>query len=196
MKKIKTAILISGRGSNMQSLIEACKNGDSRAEIALVISNKKDAKGLEFAASQGIPTKFIDHKNFASRAEFDAKVSEEIEKSGCEIICLAGFMRLLSQEFTQKWHNRAINIHPSLLPDFKGADAVGDALKAGAKISGCTVHFVSFEMDSGPIIEQAKVEILSSDTKETLAARILIEEHKIYPKALEKVCEMVLRGEI
>lgn len=188
MTKIKTAVLISGRGSNMQNLIEACKNPDFLAEIVLVISNKKDAKGLEIAENEGIATKFIDHKDFTSRVEFDREISKEIEKAGCQIVCLAGFMRLLSEEFCQKWHDKAINIHPSLLPEFKGADAVGDALKAGAKKTGCTVHYVRHEMDCGPIIEQAAVDVLPSDTKETLAARILEQEHRIYPLALEKVC--------
>jgi phosphoribosylglycinamide formyltransferase-1 len=188
MKKIKTAILISGRGSNMQNLIKACKNPEFPAEITLVISNKKDAKGLEIAANEGIATKFIDHKKFNSRKDFDLEMSKEIENAGCEIICLAGFMRLLSAEFCQKWHDKAINIHPSLLPEFKGADAVGDALKAGAKKTGCTVHYVRHEMDSGPIIEQAAVDVFPTDDKEILAARILEQEHRIYPLALAKIC--------
>jgi phosphoribosylglycinamide formyltransferase 1 len=192
MAKIKVAILISGRGSNMKVLIDACKNQDFPAEIALVISNKKDAKGLEIAASSGIATEFIDHKKFASRQEFDAAMSEKIEEYGCKIVCLAGFMRLLSEQFVQKWYDRSMNIHPSLLPDFKGADAVGDAIKAGAKVSGCTVHLLRSEMDTGPILEQASVEVLQNDTKESLAARILQKEHEIYPKALKKLCEMII----
>ncbi len=192
MKKIKTAILISGRGSNMENLIKACKDDNFPAEIALVISNKKDAKGLEIAALNGIATKFIDHKNFSSRAEFDAQMSLEIEKHNCQIVCLAGFMRLLSSEFVEKWYNRAINIHPSYLPHFKGADAVGDAIKAGANFSGCTVHLLRSEMDEGPILVQAKVAIEPSDTKESLAAKILKKEHEIYPQALKKLCEMVV----
>lgn len=196
MKKIKTAILISGRGSNMESLIKHCKNNDSLAEIALVISNKKDAKGLETAKKEGIATKFIDHKKFDSRADFDREITKEIKKNGCEIVCLAGFMRLLSKEFTEDWHDRAINIHPSLLPEFKGADAVGDAIKAGAKISGCTTHFVRHEMDSGPIILQESVKIDKNDTKESLAAKILQKEHEIYPKSLEILCKMIKNGEI
>ena len=193
IKKTKIAILISGRGSNMQALIKACEDPKFPAEIALVLSNKIDALGLEFAGSCGIETVAINHKDFSDtpnpREAFDKKVSEEIEKRGCEIICLAGFMRLLSPWFVNRWFNRAINIHPSLLPDFKGADAVGDAIKAKAEISGCTVHFVREEMDSGPIISQAEVKVLPNDTKENLAARILQQEHKIYPAALKKVCE-------
>lgn len=196
-KKIKVAVLISGRGSNMQAILRACENPDFPAEVVLVLSNKLDAEGLKFAREKGIKTTIVSHKDFASheiskeqaRENFDKKVSEEIEKSGAEIICLAGFMRLLSSWFVQRWLDRLINIHPSLLPEFKGADAVGDAIKAGAKKSGCTVHFVREEMDSGPIILQAEVVVAASDTKEILAAKILAEEHRIYPAALRIVCE-------
>ncbi len=192
-KKTKIAILISGRGSNMQALVQACADLNFPAEVVLVLSNKIDAVGLSFAREKKIPTAFVDHKNFAAeknpREEFDKKMSAEIEKSGAEIICLAGFMRLLSPWFVQRWFDRLINIHPSLLPEFKGADAVGDAIKAGAKKSGCTAHFVREEMDSGPIILQAEVEILASDNKEILAAKILKEEHRLYPEALKIVCE-------
>lgn len=196
-QKTKVAILISGRGSNMQALVRACEAHDFPAEVVLVLSNKSDAAGLDFARDNGINTAVVSHKDFAdpsiskdlARENFDKKVSEEIEKSGAEIICLAGFMRLLSGWFVKRWFDRLINIHPSLLPDFKGADAVGDAIKAGAKISGCTVHFVREEMDSGPIILQAKVNVVEDDTKETLAAKILKEEHRIYPQALRKILE-------
>lgn len=196
MKKIKTAILISGRGSNMKSLIKACEDEKFPAEISLVISNKQDALGLKFAQEQNIATKFIDHRAFSSRKEFDEKISQEIEKHNCEIVCLAGFMRLLSKEFTLKWHNRAINIHPSLLPDFKGANAVRDALAAKATKSGCTTHLVRHEMDSGPIIMQAQVDIFADDNEETLAQKILEQEHKIYPQSLKKLCEMIKNNEI
>jgi len=188
-KKVKVAILISGRGSNMKALVKACEDVEFPAEIVLVLSNKIGAAGLEFAREKKILTAVIDHKNFATREEFDQKISEEITKSGAEVICLAGFMRLLSAEFVEQWHGRLINIHPSLLPEFKGADAVGDAIKAGALISGCTVHLVSEEMDSGLIIWQASVPVLEGDSKETLAARILEEEHLIYPEALKIICE-------
>ncbi len=191
MQKTKVAILISGRGSNMQALIRACEDKNFPAQIAVVISNKQDAAGLEFAKAQGIETIFVDHKKFASRDEFDKALSAEIEKRNCEIVCLAGFMRLLSSGFVQKWEGRAINIHPSLLPDFKGADAVGDAIKAGAKKSGCTVHFVVEEMDAGPIILQAAVDVAANDDKASLAAKILQKEHEIYPKALEIVCKKI-----
>jgi phosphoribosylglycinamide formyltransferase-1 len=187
MIKKKIAILISGRGSNMQALVNACKNPDFPAEVILVLSNKLDALGLEFAAKEDIKTAVINHKDFSSRQDFDIKMSEAIEKSGADIICLAGFMRLLSPWFINRWPNRIINIHPSLLPEFKGGDAVGDAIKARAKVSGCTVHFVNEEMDSGKIIMQARVAVSDKDNKETLAAKILKEEHRIYPEALRIV---------
>lgn len=196
-KKIKVAVLISGRGSNMQALVKACEDPNFPAEVVLVLSNKIDAEGLKFAAEKGIKTAFVNHKDFTnsssnSRENFDKKVSEEIEKSGAEFVCLAGFMRLLSGWFVEHWFDRLINIHPSLLPDFKGADAVGDAIKAGVKKSGCTVHFVREEMDSGPIILQAEVDVDALDTKETLAAKILKEEHRIYPQALKLICEKLV----
>jgi len=190
-KKVKVAILISGRGSNMKALVKACEDVEFPAEIVLVLSNKIDAAGLEFAREKKIPTAVINHKNFSTREEFDKKMSEEIEKFGAKVICLAGFMRLLSLEFVEQWFGRLINIHPSLLPEFKGANAVGDAIKAGAQISGCTVHLVSEEMDSGPIICQSSVPVLEGDSKETLAARILEEEHRIYPEALKVICENI-----
>ena len=164
-KKTKVAILISGRGSNMQALVAACEKKDFPAEIVLVFSNKNSAVGLEFAREKKIATAVLNHKDFSSREEFDRKMSEEIEKSGAEIVCLAGFMRLLSPWFVNRWFDKIINIHPSLLPEFKGADAVGDALKARAQKSGCTVHFVREEMDCGPIILQAEVPIFPSDDK-------------------------------
>ena len=187
-KKTKVAILISGRGSNMQAIIKACESSDFPAQVVLVLSNKIDAEGLKFAESKSIKTAFVNHREFTSREDFDKKVSAEIEKSGAELVCLAGFMRLLSGWFVERWFDKLINIHPSLLPEFKGADAVGDAIKAGAKKSGCTVHFVREEMDSGPIILQAEVEVLANDNKETLAAKILKEEHRVYPEALKVVC--------
>jgi phosphoribosylglycinamide formyltransferase-1 len=187
VKKTKIAILISGRGSNMQALVQACENSDFPAEVALVLSNKSDALGLKFAQEKGIKTAVINHQEFLSREEFDKKMNAEIEKSGAEFICLAGFMRLLSRWFVERWFDRIINIHPSLLPEFKGHDAVGDAIKAGAKISGCTVHFVRTEMDEGPIIKQARVVVAPDDDKESLAMKILKEEHRIYPEALREV---------
>lgn len=193
VNKVKVAVLISGRGSNMKALVESCKDPDFPAQIVLVLANKADAAGLDYAKEQGIATAVVNHKEFVGqdnpRESFDKKVSEKIEESEAQFVCLAGFMRLLSGWFVNRWFDRLINIHPSLLPEFKGADAVGDAIKAGVKVSGCTVHFVREEMDSGPIIKQAQVEVDENDTKETLAAKILVQEHKIYPLALQEVCE-------
>ncbi len=189
MQKLKVAVLISGRGSNMKALIEACENPQFPAEIILVLSNKENAAGLDFAKKKSIKTCVINHKNFSSRQEFDEKMHEELEKTGVEIICLAGFMRLLSPWFVEKWSERLINIHPSLLPEFKGANAVEDAINAGAKKSGCSVHYVTEQMDEGPIIAQSVVDVLPSDDKESLAAKILQKEHLIYPIALKAVCE-------
>ena len=196
LKKVKVAILISGRGSNMQKLIEACEDPNFPAEIIVVGSNNQNALGLEYAKSKSIKTFVLDHKNFSnyqnSREEFDKALHQEISKHNVEIICLAGFMRLLSKWFVDKWHNKIINIHPSLLPDFKGANAVEDALKAGAKISGCTTHFVSLEMDAGPIIMQSQVLIDKNDDKDILSQKILAKEHEIYPLTLKKVCTKIL----
>ena len=197
-QKIKVAILISGRGSNMQKLIEACENPNFPAEIIVIGANKSDALGLEYAKSKSIKTFVIEHKNFAKfenpREEFDKALHQEIIKYDVEIICLAGCMRLLSKGFVDKWHNKIINIHPSLLPDFKGANAVEDALKSGVKISGCTTHFVSVEMDAGPIIMQAQVPVSQDDNIETLSQKILIKEHEIYPLTLKKICNKILEN--
>jgi len=173
----------------MKALVKACENEDFPAEIVMVLANKADALGLEFAHQNNIKTAIINHRDFSSRQEFDAAMTAELEKCEAEIICLAGFMRLLSSQFVDHWLGRLINIHPSLLPEFKGANAVGDAIKAGATKSGCTVHYVSAEMDEGPAIIQAEVEVSTNDNEETLAAKILKEEHKIYPLALKAVCE-------
>jgi phosphoribosylglycinamide formyltransferase-1 len=187
MAKLKLAVLISGRGSNLQALIDACADSEFPAEIALVLSNKPTAYGLTRAAEAGIPVQSIDHKTFGSRQEFDAQMTKVMTEAGAELVCLAGFMRLLSDDFCTYWHNRMINIHPSLLPSFKGLDVHQAALDAGVKFSGCTVHYVRPEMDSGPIIAQAVVPILADDTADALASRILIEEHKIYPEAVRLI---------
>jgi phosphoribosylglycinamide formyltransferase-1 len=195
-RKIRVAILISSRGSNMQKLIEACQKPDFPAEIIVVGSNNSNALGLEYAKSKSINTFIIESKNFTkfenSREEFDKALDHEILKYDVEIICLAGFMRILSEWFVDKWHNKIINIHPSLLPDFKGAHAVKDALNAQVKISGCTTHFVSHEMDAGPIIMQSQVQVNDDDNLETLSQKILIKEHEIYPLTLEKICNKIL----
>lgn len=188
MKK-RVAILISGRGSNMRALIEAAAAKDYPAEIALVISNAADAGGLDFARKHDVPTKVIEHGKFPSREIFDNAIDVALNEANIEIVCLAGFMRLLSPRFTEKWRGRMINIHPSLLPAFKGLHTHRRALEARAKEHGATVHFVVPELDSGPIILQAKVPVQAGDTEETLGARVLAEEHRIYPQALRLVAE-------
>ena len=188
VRKIKIAVLISGRGSNLKALIKATQENDFPAEISLVISNKKEAKGLEIAKEHNIKTAIIDHKLFSDRKSFDQEIDKIINENNCQIICLAGFMRILSGEFTQKWHGKMINIHPSLLPEFKGGNAVKDAINAKAEYSGCTVHYVTTEVDSGEIILQEKVIIDENDNIDSLAAKILEKEHKIYPQALKIVC--------
>lgn len=184
---MKIAVLISGGGTNLQALIDACKDPAFPAEIAIVISNKADAFGLERAKKAGIPTAVVNHKNFDGREAFDAELDKVIRASGADFVCLAGFLRILTDGFVNGWRDKMINIHPSLLPSFKGLHVQQAAIDAGVKFSGCTVHFVVPEMDAGPIIVQAVVPIHQNDTEDTLAARILEQEHKIYPLAL-KLC--------
>jgi phosphoribosylglycinamide formyltransferase-1 len=186
MKK-RVAILISGRGSNMMALVEAARAPDYPAEMALVISNRPDAPGLQRAQSAGIEALAIDHKAYASREAFDAAVEVALADKGIDLVCHAGFMRIQSSAFAARWLGRQINIHPSLLPSFKGLHPHQQALDAGVRISGCTVHFVTPELDSGPIIAQASVPVLAGDTPETLAERILVAEHRLYPFALRLV---------
>jgi phosphoribosylglycinamide formyltransferase-1 len=188
MKK-RVAILISGRGSNMRALIEAAAQTDYPAEIALVISNVADAGGLDFARKHNVQAKIIEHGRFPSREIFDNAIDVALHEANIDIVCLAGFMRLLSPRFTEKWRGRMINIHPSLLPAFKGLHTHRRALEAHVEEHGATVHFVVPELDSGPIILQAKVPVQADDTEETLGARVLAEEHKIYPQALRLVAE-------
>ncbi|MBV8743949.1 MAG: phosphoribosylglycinamide formyltransferase [Xanthobacteraceae bacterium] len=186
----RTAILISGRGSNMIALIEAARDPAYPAEIALVVSNDPDAPGLTRAREAGITTAAIDHRPFGKdRAGFEAALQSVLDAHSIELVCLAGFMRLLTAEFVAKWQGRMINIHPALLPAFKGLDTHARAIAAGAKTHGATVHFVIPEMDSGPIIAQAAVPVLAGDTPEALAARVIVVEHKIYPAALRAVAE-------
>jgi phosphoribosylglycinamide formyltransferase-1 len=198
MKKLKVAVLISGSGTNLQALIDACAVVDYPAEIVLVLSNKDTAYGLERAKNAGIPTKIISHKDYKSREEFDKSMDAAIIASGAEFVCMAGFMRLLSEWFVDRWHNKLINIHPSLLPSFKGIDGQKQALEAGVKLAGCTVHFVRKEMDAGPIIVQTAVAVSSDDTVESLSAKILEKEHESYPHALKLVASgrAVVVGEI
>lgn len=183
----RVAILISGRGSNMTALIEAAKAADYPAEIVGVFSNRADAPGLAYAQAAGIPTAVRSHRDFTSREEFDAEIQAILEDWDADLVCLAGFMRIFSTGFAAKWTGRMLNIHPSLLPLFKGLKPQQQALDAGVTESGCTVHWVIPELDDGPTILQRKVPILPGDTEETLAARILAEEHKAYPEALRLV---------
>ena len=186
---MKIAVLISGRGSNLQALIDAKSKPGWPAAIVLVISNQPGAEGLERAEQAGIPTAVINHRDFDGREPFDQAMTKAIEDAGTELVCLAGFMRLLSDAFVEHWRDRLINVHPSLLPAFKGLDVHQRVLDAGEEASGCTVHFVRPEMDTGPIIVQARVPVLDGDDADTLAARVLVEEHKIYPQAVRLIAE-------
>lgn len=183
----KTAILISGRGTNMAALIEAARAPDYPAEIACVISNRPSAPGLAIAREAGIATFGLNHKDYATRENFDQAMQELLVAQGVEYIACAGFMRVMSDDFVNNWAGRMLNIHPSLLPLFKGVDPHERALEAGMRVSGCTVHFITPELDAGPIIAQAVVPVLPGDTAETLAARVLTAEHRLYPRALALV---------
>jgi len=190
MSRKRVAVLISGRGSNMAALIEAAKDKTFPAEIVLVTSNRPDAGGLATARTAGIATEIVDHKVFGKdRPAFERALQAVLAKHRIDLICLAGFMRLLSAEFVSQWQDRLINIHPALLPSFKGLDTHKRALEAGAKIHGATVHFVVAEMDSGPIIAQGAVAVRDDDTEKTLGQRVLAVEHRIYPLALKLVAE-------
>jgi phosphoribosylglycinamide formyltransferase-1 len=183
------AVLISGRGSNLQSLIDAAKAPDYPAQIALVVSNKESAAGLDVARRAGIPARVIPHGNFESREAFDRAIDAALRDAKINLVAEAGFMRIHSDWFAKTWEGKALNIHPSLLPLFPGIRVHQQALDAGVTESGCTVHFIVAELDSGPTIAQAAVPVLPGDTAETLAARILVEEHKLYPAALKLVAE-------
>jgi phosphoribosylglycinamide formyltransferase-1 len=185
--KKRIAILISGRGSNMMSLVEAMRAPGYPAEAVVVISNRPDAPGLAWAKQAGIPTLSLDHKLYENREHFESQLDGVLNASRVDLVCLAGFMRLMTAQFVEKWRNRMINIHPSLLPDFKGLHTHERALRAGVGEAGCTVHFVRPEMDEGPIIAQSRVPVLATDNAEILAARVLAAEHKLYPYALKLV---------
>ncbi len=189
MIRKKTAVLISGKGSNLQALIEASRAPDYPAEITLVISNRKDAEGLKHAEKAGIATQIIPHQDYPGRESFELALQQALASARIELICLAGFMRILGADFVRLWPGRMINIHPSLLPEFKGLNTHARAIEAGVREAGCTVHFVVPELDSGPTILQARVPVLPDDTAATLAARVLAEEHKLYPAALKRVAE-------
>ncbi len=189
MARLKTAVLISGRGSNLQALIDACAKPDFPAEIALAISNVPGAPGLERAVGAGIPTKTIDHKAFASRGPFEDAIDAALSAARVELVCLAGFLRVLTAPFVMRWDGKLINIHPSLLPKYPGLDTHARAIAAGDKFAGCTVHYVVPEVDAGPIIVQAAVPIRPDDTADSLAARVLNAEHRCYPLALQLIAD-------
>ena len=188
-QRTKIGVLISGRGSNLQALIEAAAQPDYPAEIALVIANVPEAAGLERAEAAGIPTQVIDHRLFASRVGFEAALTDALSGAGCELVCLAGFMRVLTGDFVARWEDRVINIHPSLLPAFPGLNTHAEALAAGVRITGATVHFVREQVDQGPIIGQAAVPVLDDDDADSLAARVLAAEHTLYPHCLRLVAD-------
>ena len=190
MAGLRVGVLVSGRGSNLQALIDACAASDFPAEIALVLSNRPDAFALERAAGAGLPTAVVDHRDFpGNKGAFEEAMDAALRGAGVELVCLAGFMRLLSPWFVERWYDRMINIHPSLLPSFKGLDTHQRALDAGVRFHGCTVHYVRLEMDEGPIVAQAAVPVLPDDDAQRLAARVLEAEHRIYPLALRLIAE-------
>lgn len=184
MTKTRVAALISGRGSNMMALVEAADATDYPAEISLVLSNKADASGLDYAKNKGLATAFVDHKGFPDREAFDKALDETLRAHQIEFVCLAGFMRLLTPWFVTRWQDKLINIHPALLPSYKGLDTHARALADGVALHGCTVHYVRAEMDEGPILGQAAVPVLPDDTEADLARRVLVQEHRLYPAAL------------
>jgi phosphoribosylglycinamide formyltransferase-1 len=186
-RRTRTAVLISGRGSNLAALIHACASPDAAGEIALVISNRPDAAGLERARAAGIAAEIVDHRRFRTREEFERFMSDRLDSHEARLVCLAGFMRVLSPWFTERWRDRLLNIHPSLLPAFPGLDTHRRALAAGVRFSGCTVHFVRAEVDAGPIVVQGVVPVHPDDTPEALAARVLEAEHRCYPLAFDLV---------
>ena len=193
MTRKRVAILISGRGSNMRALIEAARAEDFPAEIVLVVSSRMEADGLRIARELGVETALVDQVRFRrenrDREAYDAELHHVLTRANVEFVCLAGFMRILSPGFVRNWLGRIVNIHPSLLPAFRGLKPQRQALEAGVKVTGCTVHFVVPELDAGPTIAQAQVPILDGDTEETLSARILEAEHTLYPAALRKVLQ-------
>jgi phosphoribosylglycinamide formyltransferase 1 len=193
--RMRVAVLLSGRGSNLQALIDACRDPGFPAEIALVVSNRADAYGLERAADAGIPARTIEHGRFADRAAFDAAVDTALRQAGVELICLAGFMRIFTPDFVRGWEGRILNIHPSLLPAFPGTRVHERVIEAGQRISGCTVHVVTADLDAGPVLVQAAVPVLGTDDAASLAARVLVQEHLCYPLAVRLVAEGRVRIE-
>jgi len=191
----RIGVLISGRGSNMEALARACERSEIGARVVLVVSNEPSAPGLERAAALGIETAVVDHRRSRSREEHDRKLAELIDARGCDLICLAGYMRLLSPWFVARYPNRIMNVHPALLPAFPGVDAQSAALAHGVKVTGATVHFVDEDLDHGPIVLQKAVPVRDDDTAESLASRILVEEHALYPEAVRLFFEGRLRVE-
>ena len=191
MNKARVGVLVSGRGSNMMALVEAARAPGYPAEIVCVVSNRADAAGLDFARANGIESKVIDHKAFASREAFERALDSYLRSKRVDIIALAGFMRILTARFTSGWEGRMLNIHPSLLPAYKGLNTHERALADGAKTHGCSVHHVTAGLDAGPVILQAEVPVLTSDTPDTLSARVLREEHRIYPQALALIARQL-----
>jgi phosphoribosylglycinamide formyltransferase-1 len=189
MAMLKVGVLISGRGSNLQALIAACATMGFPAQIVCVISNKADAKGLDHARNEGIPALVISHRDYADKPAFEAALNAALEQHQVQLVCLAGFMRILTSWFVDQWRDRFINIHPSLLPAFPGLDTHQKAIDYGAKLTGVTIHFVRAEMDHGPIIMQVAVPVLPNDDAATLAARVLHAEHQAYPAALRLIAE-------
>lgn len=189
MKKVRIGVLVSGRGSNLQAIIDNIEKGDLSAEIAVVISDQPDAYALERARRHNIPAVAISWKNFETREAFDAALAEELKKRGVELVCLAGFMRIVTRALIRAFPNRIMNIHPSLLPAFPGVHVQKKALEYGVKFSGCTVHFVDEGTDTGPIIIQAVVPVLDTDTEDSLSERILRQEHKIFSRAIQLYAE-------
>jgi phosphoribosylglycinamide formyltransferase 1 len=180
----RLGVLISGRGSNLQAIIDAIGSRQLDASIAVVISSRPGAAGLTKALAAGLPTEVLDHKRFASRREYDLALAALLRRYDVELVCLAGFMRLLGSDFVDAFPNAVLNVHPSLLPAFPGVNAQAQALEHGVKIAGCTVHVVTADLDAGPIIAQSAVPVLPADTVETLSARILVQEHRLYPEAI------------
>lgn len=191
MKPLKLAIFISGRGSNMNAIHEACKSPEYPAEISVVLSNRPEAAGLKIAEAAGIPTEIIDHKSYEIREDFEGEIEERLQNYGFDLIVLAGFMRILTSSFVEKWPDQIINIHPSLLPNYKGINTHKRAIEDGKTEGGCTVHFVNPDLDSGPIIAQRQVPILPNDTPKTLAKRVLIQEHILYPEAIKMLTSSI-----
>ena len=184
MKRKRVGVLISGRGSNMAALVEAARDPAYPAEIVCVVSNRPDAAGLKFAQDQNISTHVVDHKNYATREAFDVALNAYLQSQKLDLIACAGFMRIMTSVLLEPWAGKMLNIHPSLLPLYKGTHTHERALADGAKVHGCSVHYVTEDLDGGPVIARAEVPVLPGDTPETLLARVLVEEHKLYPKAL------------